>query len=166
MLRQANASPRGPRGTTRGAGRGGIQKRRAGGAPVKVDKDGDLVMDPTTIGDKRRAGRGGIDRASAKPLGDRRTNGGPRGGSSGIRRNQQSIMRGFDARQANIRESHVAAASSSLKIEGLSMSKAAGNPDGGLESLLGFLERKARNNDPSKSNRVIKIKKVCLSPAL
>jgi nuclear RNA export factor len=168
MLRQSSgAPPRGPRSATssvRGGGRGGIQKRRAGSAPVKVDKDGDLVMDPAAADNKRRSGKGNIERASPKPLDNRRPNGGSgRGGNLGMQRAQQAILRGIGAQQANVRDSHIATAGTTLKVDGLSMSKAAGNADGGLESLLGFLERKAKGHDPN-SNRVIKIKKVCLPP--
>lgn len=78
-----------------------------------------------------------------------------------MHRAQQAILRGIGAQQANVRDSHIVSPGTTLKVDGLSMSKAAGNADGGLESLLGFLERKAKGHDP---NRVIKIKKVCLPP--
>jgi nuclear RNA export factor len=55
------------------------------------------------------------------------------------------------AKQANIVESHTG--NNTLQITGLKSSKAAANPDGGLESLLSFLERKASGT--------VKIKKVC-----
>ena len=156
MLRQA--PPRGPRG----GGRGGIQKKRAGNAPpARVDKDGELVIDPTTAGDKRRSGKGAIGGASAS-LSSRSTNTRPgRGGSA--TRQQQAILRGLGGAQkgsqANLRESHVSSTLGSLSVRGLKLSKAARNSDGGLESLLGFLERKAKAHDPDP-NRVIKIKKV------
>lgn len=73
-----------------------------------------------------------------------------------MHRAQQAILRGIGAQQANVRDSHIVSPGTTLKVDGLSMSKAAGNADGGLESLLGFLERKAKGHDP---NRVIKIKK-------
>jgi len=165
LQRAAVAPPRGPRGASpsvRGGGRGGIQKRR-GGAPARIDKDGDLVMDAGAAGDKRRAGRGRIEGgAPSKPLGSGRTNSGPsRGGNQGLLRAQQAIMRGMESKQANISESRITSGGTTLRIEGLSSSKAASNPDGGLESLLGFLERKASGLD-AKSNRPVKIKKVCL----
>jgi nuclear RNA export factor len=50
--------------------------------------------------------------------------------------------------------------STTLQIDGLKSSKAASNSDGGLESLLGFLERKAAGLDAG-SNRAVRIKKVC-----
>jgi nuclear RNA export factor len=165
MQRAAVAPPRGPRGASpsvRGGTRGGIQKRRGGG-PARVDKDGDLVMDAASAGDKRRAGRGRIEGgAASKPLGTGRTNTGPsRGSNQGLHR-AQAILRGMESKQATVLESRITGGGpSSLRIDGLSSSKAASNPDGGLESLLGFLERKASGLD-AKSNRTVKIKKVCL----
>jgi nuclear RNA export factor len=68
----------------------------------------------------------------------------------------------MESKQATVLESRITAVGpASLRIDGLSSSKAASNPDGGLESLLGFLERKASGLD-AKSNRTVKIKKVCL----
>jgi nuclear RNA export factor len=165
MQRAAIAPPRGPRGSSpsvRGAARGGIQKRRGGG-PARVDKDGDLVMGAAAAGDLRRSGRGHIEGGTpSKPLGTGRTNSGPsRGGSQGIHRAQQAILRGIESQQANVLESRITTGGTTLRVDGLSSSKAAANPDGGLESLLGFLERKASGLD-AKSNRLVKIKKVCL----
>jgi nuclear RNA export factor len=165
MQRAAVAPPRGPRGASpsvRGAGRGGIQKRRGGGL-ARVDKDGDLVMDAAATIDKGRSGRGHIEGgATSKPLGTGRTNSGPsRGGGQGIHRAQQAILRGLESQQANVLESRITTGVTTLRVDGLSTSKAASNPDGGLESLLGFLERKASGLD-AKSNRPVKIKKVCL----
>jgi nuclear RNA export factor len=164
LQRAAVAPPRGPRGASpsvRGGARGGIQKRRGGG-PARVDKDGDLVMDAGAAGDKRRAGRGRIEGgAPSKPLGSGRTNSGPsRGGTQGLHRAQQAILRGIDSKQANILESRITSGVAALRVQGLSSSKAASNPDGGLEALLSFLERKASGLD-AKSNRTVKIKKVC-----
>jgi nuclear RNA export factor len=68
----------------------------------------------------------------------------------------------MESKQATVLESRITTVGpASLRIDGLSSSKAASNPDGGLESLLGFLERKASGLD-AKSNRTVKIKKVCL----
>ena len=165
MQRAAVAPSRGPRGASpsvRGGPRGGIQKRRGAG-PARVDKDGDLVMDAGATGDKGRVGRGRIEGgAASKPLGTGRTNSGTsRGGNHGLHR-AQAILRGMESKQATVLESRITAVGpTSLRIDGLSSSKAASNPDGGLESLLGFLERKASGLD-AKSNRTVKIKKVCL----
>ncbi|KAE8452140.1 hypothetical protein EG329_001607 [Mollisiaceae sp. DMI_Dod_QoI] len=155
-----SAPPRGPRGSSpniRGRGRGGIQKRRADG-PVRVDKDGDLVMDAAAAGNKRRSGKGRMD-PSSKSAGNGRTNSGSgRGGTIAIHKAQQAILRGMGAQQANVLESRITSTGNSLQVEGLSLSKAASNSDGGLEALLGFLERKASGMD-AKSNRTVKIKK-------
>ena len=164
MLQRAPVgTPRGPRGNSpsvRGAGRGGIQKRQAQGRPARVDKDGDLVMDAAAAGDKRKSGRGQID-GPAKPMGAGRNISGPSRGGQGNHRAQQ-LLRGIDSKQANVLESRVTPGpGATLIIDGLSSSKAASNPDGGLENLLGFLERKASALD-AKSNRDVKIKKVCL----
>jgi nuclear RNA export factor len=166
-MQRAAAPPRGPRGSSpsvRGGPRGGIQKNRGGGGPARVDKDGDLVMDAGAAGgDKRRAGRGRIGGSpQPKPLTTGRTNAGPsRGGNHSLHR-AQAILRGMESKQATVLETRITAGgASSLRIDGLSSSKAASNPDRGLEALLGFLERKASGLD-AKSNRPVKIKKVCL----
>lgn len=162
------APPRGPRGASnnaRGRGRGGIQKRRSDG-PVRVDKDGDLVMDAVAGGGvKRRTGTGrGTGRGrmeSPKPIGNGRTNSGPSRGGAAIHKAQAAILRGMGAKQANILDSRITAAGTSLQVEGLGSSKASTNSDGGVEALLGFLERKASGFD-NQANRGVKIKKVCL----
>lgn len=70
-------------------------------------------------------------------------------------------MRGIGAQQANILESRISTGGTTLRVDGLKNSKASTNPDGGLEALLSFLERKAAGLD-AKSNRAVRIKKVCL----
>lgn len=158
--------PRGPRGSSpqvRGRGRGGIQKRRTGGPAPRVDRDGDLNMDAAaSTTDKPRSGNG-----RGKPTSDRpgRSQAGPapRSGGRGSHisdRAKQNIVRGLGGKQANVLESRITDGGLRLQVSGLSESKAAGNPDGGLDALLSFLERKASGLD-SKSNRAVKIKKVC-----
>jgi nuclear RNA export factor len=157
MLQRASAPPRGPRSgspNVRGGGRGGgIQKRRGGGGPIRVDKDGDMDMD---VGGaiRSQSGKGRID-STPYSKGAGRGRGGPARGNN--LNKAQAIVRSIGAHQVNIVESP---ATATLKIDGLSSSKAASNSDGGLESLLGFLERKAAGLD-AKSNRSIRIKKVC-----
>lgn len=158
--------PRGPRGSTpqaRGRGRGGIQKRTRADGPARVDRDGDLVMDVAATASAPRSGRGRIEqttraaRTSSGPLG----RAGPPGrGNQVSDRAKQSILRGLGAKQANIWESRITDGGVRLQVSGWKDSKAASNPDRGLESLLAFLERKAKDKDP-KSNRAVKIKKVC-----
>jgi len=159
MLQRAPIAPRGPRNASpsvRGGGRGGIQKRNKAGGPVRVDRDGDLVMDATAAGDKRRSGKGRLEGPTSS-RGGGRGNGGPsRGGNLGTVKAQQAIIRGLETKQANVLESHITTGITTLQIDGLGSSKAASNRDGGVESLLAFLERKA-----SGPNRNVKIKKVC-----
>lgn len=159
MIQRASAPPRGPKGAPsgpRGGGRGGIGKRRAG--PIRVDKDGDLDMDGSG---RAKAGKGRLD----SPNLPRSQGGGrgraptPRGAQLNTQKAQQAILRGLGAKQANVLDSR-AAGNTTLQIDGLKSSKAASNADGGLESLLGFLERKAAGLD-SGSNRTVRIKKVC-----
>ncbi|CZR50750.1 related to mRNA export factor MEX67 [Phialocephala subalpina] len=160
MLQSAPRAPRGDSPNIRSSrGRGGIQKRRAGG-PVRVDRDGDLDMDPATAGEKRRSAKGRME--PSRPAGTGRTNSGPaRGGSIATARAKQAIMRGIGRGQANVLESRITTTGNSLQVEGLSSSKAASNPDRGVEALLAFLERKASGMD-AKSNRTVKIKKSSL----
>ncbi|RDL34497.1 NTF2-like protein [Venustampulla echinocandica] len=157
MLKRSSAAPRGSRNTSPSVRGGGIQKRRAG--PARVDKDGDLVMDPVAAGGERKSGRGQLGGQKSRARGPGRGSGGPsRGGNAGIIKAQQAIIRGLGAKQANVLESHVTTGGTMARVDGLSSSKAASNPDGGVESLLAFLERKASGLD-AKSNRAIKIKK-------
>lgn len=116
-------------------------------------------MDAAAAGDKRRSGRGRLDGPSSS-RGPGRSSGGPsRGGNAGVIKAQQAIIRGLGARQANVLDSRITFGGTTLQIEGLSSSKAASNPDGGMESLLGFLERKASERKADGSE--VKIKKVC-----
>ncbi|TVY22279.1 mRNA export factor [Lachnellula hyalina] len=155
MLQRAPVAPRGPRNASPSVrGRGGIQKRSKAGGPGRVDRDGDLVMDATAAGDKRRSGKGRLE-GPASSRGAGRGRGGPsRGANFGAVKTQQAIIRGLETRQANVLESRITTGGTTLQIDGLSSSKAASNPDGGVESLLAFLERKA-----SGPNRNVKIKK-------
>jgi nuclear RNA export factor len=84
----------------------------------------------------------------------------PRGSNLNTQKAQQAILRGLETKQANVLDARISTSGTALQVDGLKASKAASNPDGGLESLLGFLERKAAGLD-SGSNRAVKIKKVC-----
>ncbi len=155
----ARAPPTGPKANSRhsspsvrGPSRGGIQKR-AGGA-VRVDKDGDLVMDAET-GARRGKGRPEGNRA---PSGSRGRGSGRGGNSNTPHGNlstseaQRAIIRGLDSRQFNTVDSKKFQRGDfarrerdtiEIRIPGLKESKAAHNPDGGLKDLLSFIERKA-----------------------
>ncbi|KAI6250487.1 mRNA export factor mex67 [Erysiphe necator] len=139
--------------SSRGTARGGIKKRRNG--TTRVDKDGDLLMDTFTPGlgiggneKKRRSERGNIQLPiSSRSRGSTRLKGESKVG--GIR-SQQAILRGPRDSQPIFLET--------LEVIGLKSSKASSHPDGGLESLLGFLERRASGLN-AKSNMAVKIKK-------
>lgn len=168
MLR--SEAPRGPRGASpnvrgRGGRGGGIQKRRGGAGPIRVDRDGDLVMDAAASADKPRSGKGRLE--SPKPQGVGQSSGSRgRGTNLVTQRTQQAIIRGLGGKQANIVESRNARGQASLEVRGLRHSKVASNPDRGVASLLTFLERKAtdmeRKHGNTNSNRTVRIKKVCL----
>lgn len=162
MIQRASA-PRGPRNDSPGIrGRGGIQKRSAGPRPIRVDRDGDLDMDADVgPGGRGKSGKGRFEPSVPSGLrgaGKGRGAGPSRGGNT--RATQHAIERGLRGQQANVRESHVASGPTTIQVDGLMSSKAASNADGGLHSLEQFLERKASALD-SKSNRMVKIKKVC-----
>jgi len=125
---------------------GGISKRRGGNA-AWTDRDGDVSMDaPVT-----RSGNG-MSRLGSGPSGR-----GRRGG----RGNSQAPSRAPTARDASslqkklvkyvsdsgpggsFLKAHLNPDNKTLKVLGLRNSKAASNADGGLNSLLQFLERKA-----------------------
>lgn len=160
MLTGRQNASRGSRASashTRGTMRGGVRKNRS--SATRIDRDGDLMMDSETGNrmidgneSKRGSGRSQIDHiVSTRSMGLK--GGSNRGPKSGLRRAQQSILRGIRAQQSS--------SLASLEVTGLSLSKASAHDDGGLESLLGFLERKASGLD-SKSNRSIRIRKVRL----
>lgn len=136
---------RGTRGRSSTSERGGIRKR---GAPTKVDRDGDLAMG---------AGTSAIRGQKA-----------PRGpGRSGSRTNTidrsitqiQKALAGSNA-QANIRQGGRGAGLEQIAIRGWKESKAASNRDGGVESLVTFLEKKLTPPD-SKAGSRARINKVC-----
>ncbi|KAL4898242.1 hypothetical protein BDV59DRAFT_166493 [Aspergillus ambiguus] len=133
---------RGAQGRSSGSDRGGIRKR---GAPKRVDRDGDLSMD----GDAAR-GRG------KKARGDT-------GGRAGTRDRalnaiQKAITSNTSDSQANIRQGKAGNALEQVHVRGWKQSKAASNRDGGLESLLTFLEKKLNTHD-SKSGARARITK-------
>jgi nuclear RNA export factor len=186
MFPRSSTPPAGPRGSSparRGIGRGGIQKRRGG--PPRVDKDGDLVMDP--VGGKAMLGSGsggseGNRSSRARAAGWGGQAAGTSRGNLSTQQSQQAIIRGLESQQANILESRVSQSTfserggpgrkdwrrdlqtplTSLRVRGLKESKAASNLDGGLKDLLSFLERKANGQDV-ESHRGVRIKKVCFT---
>jgi nuclear RNA export factor len=186
MFPRSSTPPTGPRGLSparRGIGRGGIQKRRAG--PLKVDKDGDLMMGQEVGGEV--GGRGGNRSDGGRSSRGRAVGRGGQGigtsrGNLSAQQTQQAIIRGLESHHADILESRISQGTLSahggsgrkggprdlqtplvsLRVRGLKESKAASNPDGGLKDLLSFLERKASSLDVVHHNKV-RIKKVCLT---
>lgn len=142
--------------------RGGIQKRKAG----RVDGDGDLDMDSAG----RRAKK--ATTADVKPTrSSTRTS--TRGGPS---KNAQNVLKHLSNGTAASLASRISSASSGkgpktrsqdmtgltvLRVGGLKESKAASNAGGGVNDLLGFMERKA-GSFRTGSKRKVAIKKVCI----
>lgn len=141
-----------------GNDRGGIRKR----GPTRTDRDGDMDMD----GSGARAKR---NRADKSTLGGRAAGTGAGGRPSGSNRGQprnkpidsdliQRAIYSADS-QANVRD-HKKKTGGDLEqfsVRGWKSSKAASNRDGGLESLIAFLER--RMNSFIKSGPRAKITK-------
>ena len=166
-------APGGPRGATatatrpaRGSasasrGRGGIAKRSRGGAAPRVDRDGDLVMDPTAAANGNKSGSG-FSKPSKPPSGPARRNTPRTGPVASTAKLQQNLLRQIGGDTSRLpngpRATRSQANTTTIKIFGLKASKAATNPDGGVKSLLEFLERKASG----LSNHTVTIKKVCL----
>jgi hypothetical protein len=144
----AMVSQKKPTGATRNARGGAIAKRK-----VRTDRDGDLAMDPI---------------ARARPGGG--VNKGGKGGAPKMRGAKPAARgSGFEKQLA----SHVGGASTStrtrpsrgleeLRVTGHKNSKAASNSDGGLNSLIVWVEKRAS----LKAKRPVKVKKVhALKPA-
>ncbi|OAX82373.1 hypothetical protein ACJ72_03274 [Emergomyces africanus] len=142
-------APKGPRSRTGTPDRGGIRKR---GAPTRVDRDGDLDMDGAGSG----RGRGGRGRGRGDA--GRRTASGPGGLGQGreprrladkdktLDALQKAIFSNASS-QVNIRHGRPRTQGKGLvqvSVRGWKRSKAASNPDGGIESLILFLERKTQ----------------------
>jgi nuclear RNA export factor len=131
-----------PTGAARNARGGAVAKRKA-----RTDRDGDLAMDP--IGRARPGG--GVNK-------------GGKGGPPKMRGAKTAARgAGFEKQLA----SHVGGASTStrtrpsrgleeLRVTGHKSSKAASNSDGGLNSLIVWIEKRAS----LKAKRPVKVKKV------
>ncbi|KAL2154165.1 hypothetical protein VTH82DRAFT_2841 [Thermothelomyces myriococcoides] len=130
------ASSHGSRPSLRGTRGGGVGKRR--GTP-RTDRDGDVSMD-TVSPDNPPSGS-----AAHSGRGSRASKGG-RGGRSSTRlaQNVRNFVSEQDGTVRNVKQPNKV----TLKIRGLKDSKAASNPDGGLRSLLDFLERKSSKERP------------------
>ncbi|KAH8431760.1 nuclear mRNA export, poly(A)+RNA binding protein [Aspergillus melleus] len=142
---------KGSRGRAGGSDRGGIRKR---GAATKVDRDGDLSMDAGSARNRGKKARTETGRSGAAGGGRPRA----------LDAIQKAITSNSDS-QANIRQGGRAASLEQVIVRGWKQSKAASNRDGGLESLLTFLEKKLNTSD-SKSGQRARITKVCATPEL
>lgn len=138
--------------------RGGIGKR----GPIRTDRDGDMDMDAS--GARGRRGRGGPGRSAAPRTA---TNGRPQTRPKNVDLFEKAI-RGNNDTQANIRSGKNTRAGNdrnpssleSFSVFGLKEANlSAGSRDGGLSSLITFLER--RMNVYKKSGARAKITKVC-----
>lgn len=148
-----------------GNDRGGIRKR----GPTRTDRDGDMDMDAGGSRAKRnrteKSGLGG--RAAGAGVGGRASGTGNRASGAGNRvpardKHLDAIQRAIASvdSQANIRQGNRKPAGNleQFSVRGWKSSKAASNRDGGLESLIAFLER--RMNSFIKSGPRAKITKV------
>lgn len=142
--------------------RGGISKRKAG----RVDGDGDLDMDSAG----RRAKKTTTTESNPTRSSTRTST---RGGPS---RNAQNVLKHLSNGTAASLASRISNVSSGktpktrsrdmtgltlLRVGGLKESKAATNAGGGVNDLLGFMERKA-GSFRTGSKRKVAIKKVCV----
>lgn len=134
-----------------------------------MDGDGDLDMDSAGRRAKRPANADSRPTRSSTRIST--TN--PRGAS----RNAQNVLKHLSNGSASSLASRISSVSSGrgpktrsqdmtglkmVRVGGLKESKAASNPGGGLNDLLGFLERKA-SSLRTGSKRKVAIRKVCLS---
>ena len=143
---------RGPRHSRSGPQRGGIQKRQSSAA--RTDRDGDLDMNGTRPSGSRGRGqgrgraRGRRGQTNNDPRGSR---GRGRGGNPHGMQNGPNRTNGPQASRSDLRQ---------LAIRGWQQSSAASNQDGGRQSLIDWIIKKARANPP------LEIFKVCLKPPL
>ncbi|KAJ9288633.1 hypothetical protein DTO027B5_8521 [Paecilomyces variotii] len=139
---------RGPRGRSNAPDRGGIRKRGA----TRMDRDGDLDMDgPTGRGRGGKRSRG--DSGRGTPAGGQTQGRDQRRAGPDRERTLNAIQKALTGKvdsQANIRQARGGLEQAS--VTGWKQSKAASNPDGGLESLVAFLEKKITPQDSKAPN--------------
>ncbi|CAN8099549.1 unnamed protein product [Discula destructiva] len=146
----SNRNARTSTGASRGPSQGGISKRSR--AAPRTDRDGDLDMGASSA--RSGAGPNNTSNSSSR-RGNTRSNG-PRSGS----RLQQNLDRHLGGDTSQIPRGpagpRAAVSNTTLKVEGLKSSKAATNADGGLKSLVDFLEKKATHvkNKEGRTNGV------------
>ncbi|GKZ19105.1 nuclear mRNA export, poly(A)+RNA binding protein [Aspergillus brasiliensis] len=126
---------KGSRGRSGGSDRGGIRKR---GAATRVDREGDLMMDAGSARNRGKKGRGDSGRSQAA--------------NKAMDAIQKAISSNSDT-QANIRQGKRGSGLEQVIVRGWKQSKAASNRDGGLESLIAFLEKKLSPPDSKAGTR-------------
>lgn len=140
----------------RAAPRGPAAQRRAG---IKADRDGDVAMGLSVKGRP-----GGISKSSAPPTGPRASRVGAKGGLLAANAQREILRQAAGTRDVSMKEGRVGGKRGELvglRVTGWDKSKASTNSDGGVSSLITWLEKKASNRLGSRA-RSVKIKKVCL----
>ena len=194
MLQQASSAPsahRTPRqsnrlSSTHQPNRGGIHKRNT--TPSRVDKDGDLLMEPGSKPQSdrtSRSGRGTTIGASSEARTQNITEPLNKRGSTRPTKTaidpaaiQRAVFRGMGSKDGSSNnpkrsskrfrsqdrgsEKELRKGLDNISVYGLKQSRAARNEDGGISDLIAFLERKATNPD-TPARESVKIKKVCLT---
>ncbi|KAI7787084.1 mrna export factor mex67 [Diaporthe eres] len=134
--------------------RGGIARR----GRARGDRDGDVDMDIST-GSKPSKSGGGINKSSNSSMrrGNTRSSA-PQKSNTRLQQNVAKHLGGDTSRIPNAPSAaKIAANNTTLIVTGHKSSKASSNPDGGVKSLLQFLERKA--TQLKGSGRPVTIKK-------
>lgn len=139
-------STKASRGRSGGTSRGGIRKR----GPTRTDRDGDMDMDAGAARAKRARGEAGRVTSGGRPQPRDKTLDAIHKAISSTTDSQASIRQGKSSAGGNLEQ---------FRVLGWKKSKAASNRDGGVESLISFLER--RMNTMTKSGPRAKITKVC-----
>ncbi|PYH96405.1 mRNA export factor mex67 [Aspergillus ellipticus CBS 707.79] len=133
---------KGSRGRQGTSDRGGIRKR---GAATRVDREGDLMMDAGSArnrGGKKARGESGRSGTTSRT----------QAANKAMDAIQRAISSNSDS-QANIRQSGRGSGLEQVMVRGWKQSKAASNRDGGLESLIAFLEKKLSTPDSKAGTR-------------
>jgi nuclear RNA export factor len=145
--------------TEKASARNGISKRRGPG--LRVDRDGDLSMDASTMskGPRQKNPSAPSTIRARAPLRNPKT-------TTKAQQVIERVMNGSRSAMASQVTTRTRGSRNvdteplvTLMVEGLKSSKAASNEGGGLRELLTFLERKAQT--VSGNTRTIRIKKVC-----
>lgn len=147
---------KGGRGHSGGSDRGGIRKR----GPTRADRDGDLNMDTTGGGRNtgpKRSRQATTSRRSAPDAGQAR--------GRTLNAIQKVIWdNSSSSSNANFRRGKKGAGLEQVRVRGWKQSRAVSNPDGGVESLLAFLEKKISTHLGPNAGLRAKISKVCVTP--